>query len=98
MFIEQGYIQRINFEIFNRFGYYNYHLIHWTAPWLLGITYVTNIKGSHYPSSTDEMMHFFDPNLTLFLLISFVFTMGGFTVVRYLHNQTMFSVTTSRPK
>jgi hypothetical protein len=30
-------------------------------PWLLGITYVTNIKGSHYPSSTDEMMHFFDP-------------------------------------
>jgi hypothetical protein len=22
-------------------------------PWLLGITYVTNIKGSHYPSSTD---------------------------------------------
>jgi hypothetical protein len=77
MFIEQGYIQRINLEIFNRFGYYNYHLIHWTASWLLGITYVTNIKGSHYPSSTDEMMHFFDPNLTLFLC-SFLlfFTMG----------------------
>jgi hypothetical protein len=45
-------------------------------PWLLGITYVTNIKGSHYPSSTDEMMHF-DPNDFVFMLISFLFFYHG---------------------
>jgi hypothetical protein len=88
MFIEQGYIQRINFEIFNRFGYYNYHLIHWTASWLLGITYVTNIKGIHYPSSTDGMMHFFDP--ICFYAHFFCFLPWEvYFVVRYLHNQTM---------
>jgi hypothetical protein len=46
------------------------------------------------------MMHFFDSNVTLLLiLISFVFAMGGiYFVVRFLHNQTMRSVTTARPK
>jgi hypothetical protein len=69
-------------------------------PWLLGITYATTVKGVHYPSSSNDMMHFFDPNLTLFfILISFVFTLGGiYFVVRYLHNQTMRSVTTARSK
>jgi hypothetical protein len=80
MFIEQGYIQRINFEIFNRFGYYNYHLIHWTASLVIR-SYVTNIKVATI--STDEMMHFFDPTLFFFMLISFVL-MGGYFVVRYL--------------
>jgi membrane protease YdiL (CAAX protease family) len=32
------------------------------------------------------------------MLISFVFIGGIYFVVRYLHNQTMLSVTTSRPK
>jgi membrane protease YdiL (CAAX protease family) len=69
-------------------------------PWLLGITYVTTIKGIQYPSNADAMIHFFDPNLTLFfMLIPFVFTMGGiYFVVRYLHSQTIRSVTTTRPK
>jgi membrane protease YdiL (CAAX protease family) len=69
-------------------------------PWLLGITYATTVKGVHYSSSSNDMMHFFDPNLTLFfILISFVFTLGGiYFVVRYLHNQTMRSVTTARSK
>ncbi|CAM3014906.1 CPBP family intramembrane glutamic endopeptidase [Flavobacterium frigoris] len=70
------------------------------VPLLLGIIYETVAKGVPYPSSTEKLMHFFDPNLTLFLiLISFVFTMGGiYFVVRYLHNQTMLSVTTARQK
>jgi membrane protease YdiL (CAAX protease family) len=70
------------------------------VPLVLGIIYETFAKGIPYPSSNDGMMHFFDPNLTLFLiLISFVFTMGGiYFVVRYLHKQTMRSVTTSRSK
>jgi membrane protease YdiL (CAAX protease family) len=70
------------------------------VPLVLGIIYETFAKGIPYPSNNDEMMHFFDPNLTLFLiLISFVFTMGGiYFVVRYLHKQTMRSVTTSRSK
>lgn len=45
-------------------------------------------------------MRFFEPNFTLFLImISFVFIMLGIIlVVRYLHHQTMLSVTTSRDK
>jgi hypothetical protein len=96
MFIEQGCIQRINFEIFNRFGYYNYHLIHWTASWLLGITYVTNIKGIHYPSSTDGMMHFFDP--ICFYAHFFCFYHGRFTSWCVTCTIRRFSVTTARPK
>lgn len=70
------------------------------VPWLVGVAYETFATGIPYPSSNDEMMHFFDLNLTLFfILLSFVFTMGGiYFVVRYIHNQTMRSVTTSRPK
>jgi hypothetical protein len=69
-------------------------------PWLLGVNYETLSKGTPYPSTSEEMMSFFDSNLTLFfILISFAFAMGGvYFVVRYLHNQTIRSVTTSRPK
>lgn len=70
------------------------------VPLLLAIIYETVQKGVSYPSGNEELMRFFDPNLTLFLiLISFVFTMIGiYFVVRYLHNQTMLSVTTARQK
>ncbi|EIA07913.1 CPBP family intramembrane glutamic endopeptidase [Flavobacterium frigoris] len=70
------------------------------VPLLLGLLYETMIEGKAYPSGNDAMMHFFEPNLTLFLiLISFVFTLIGiYFVVRYLHKQTMLSVTTSRKK
>ena len=58
------------------------------------------MNGKPYPTSNDAIMSFFEPNMTLFLiLISFVFAMLGiFFVVRYLHNQTMLSITTSRSK
>jgi membrane protease YdiL (CAAX protease family) len=69
-------------------------------PMLLGIVYETLVNKKRYPSSNEEVMRFFEPNMTLFLLlISFVFALIGiYFVVRYLHNQTMLSVTTSRPK
>lgn len=70
------------------------------APLLVALYYDTLVKGKPYPTSNDDIMRFFEPNLTLFLiLISFVFVMLGiFFVVRYLHNQTMLSITTAREK
>lgn len=69
-------------------------------PLLLGLFYETMVEGEAYPSDNEAIMHFFEPNLTLFLiLISFVFTLVGiYFVVKYLHNQTMLSITTSRKK
>lgn len=69
-------------------------------PLLLGILYETAVNKKSYPSGNEELMRFFEPNLTLVLiLIPFVFTLFGiYLVVRYLHNQTMLSVTTSRKK
>ncbi|MDI1304892.1 MAG: CPBP family intramembrane metalloprotease [bacterium] len=70
------------------------------APLLVALYYDTLVKGKPYPTSNDDIMRFFEPNLTLFLiLISFVFVMLGiFFVVRFLHNQTMLSITTARAK
>jgi membrane protease YdiL (CAAX protease family) len=69
-------------------------------PMLLAIVYETIFKGKAYPSSDQELMHFFEPNLTLFLiLISFVFTLFAiYFVVRFLHQQSLLSVITSRSK
>jgi membrane protease YdiL (CAAX protease family) len=70
------------------------------VPLLIALFYETFVKGKPYPTNNNEVMNFFEPNLTLFLiLISFVFAMLGiFFVIRYLHNQTMLSITTSRSK
>ena len=68
-------------------------------PLMLAVIAKIFINGKSYPS-TDEIMHFFEPNLTFFLiLISFVFALAAiFFVVKYLHRQTFLSVTTSRKK
>tara|TARA_R110000868_G_scaffold57476_7_gene177450 strand:- start:9702 stop:10640 length:939 start_codon:yes stop_codon:yes gene_type:complete len=101
MFIEQG----VNSE--NKFWKYLVGssliiLISFVGqiPLLVGFLYEVMINGRAYPSNNEDIMRFFEPNLTLFLiLISFVFTLIGiYFVVRYLHNQTMLSVTTSRKK
>ncbi len=101
MFIEQGVKPE------NRFWKYilGSLLIIFTSfigqiPLILGILYKTYTSKKSYPKNNDEVMRFLEPNLTLFLLmISFVFTLIGiYFVVRYLHNQTMLSVTTSRNK
>jgi membrane protease YdiL (CAAX protease family) len=69
-------------------------------PLLIALLYATVDKGKPYPNTNEAIMQFFEPNLTLVLvLISFVFVMGGIVVVvRYLHHQTLLSVTTSRSK
>jgi membrane protease YdiL (CAAX protease family) len=69
-------------------------------PMLLGILYVTIFNGKIYPTSNDELMHFFEPNLTLFfVLLTFVFALFAiYFVVRFLHQQSLLSVITSRSK
>jgi uncharacterized protein len=69
-------------------------------PMLLAILFETFSKNKSYPATESDLMHFFEPNLTLFLLlISFVFALIGiYFVVRFLHQQTMLSITTSRSK
>ena len=69
-------------------------------PLMLAVIAKIFISGKSYPSTNDEIMHFFEPNLTFFLiLISFVFALAAiFFVVKYLHRQTFLSVTTSRKK
>ena len=69
-------------------------------PLLLAVVAKTMTLGASYPSNNDDIMHFFEPNLTFFLLlISFVFAFAGiYFVVRYLHRQSFLSVTTSRKK
>ena len=101
MFIEQG----VNSE--NKFWKYLVGstliiLISFVGqiPLLVGLLYEVVINGKTYPSNNEDIMRFFEPNLTLFLiLISFVFTLIGiYFVVRHLHKQTMLSITTSRKK
>ena len=67
-------------------------------PLIMGILYETFFNGKTYPTSNAAVMHFFDSNVMLFLmLLSFVFIMLGIImIVRNLHGQTMLSVTTSR--
>jgi membrane protease YdiL (CAAX protease family) len=69
-------------------------------PMLLAILYQTVIEGKIYPTNEVELMHFFEPNLNLFfLLISFVFALGGiYFVVRFLHHQKLLSIITARKK
>ena len=69
-------------------------------PLLIAVIGKTILTGASYPSTTDGIIHFFEPNLTFFLLlISFVFALASiYFVVRYLHQQTFLSVTTSRKK
>lgn len=52
------------------------------------------------PTNTNEALGFLESNLSLFLiLVSFVFALASvFLVIRYLHRQSIRSVTTSRRK
>lgn len=67
-------------------------------PLLMALLYETFVNGKSYPTSNEAIMRFFEPNFTLFLImISFVIIMLGIIlVIRYLHHQTVLSVTTSR--
>ncbi|MCG9792819.1 CPBP family intramembrane glutamic endopeptidase [Flavobacterium algicola] len=69
-------------------------------PLLGAIFYEILFNGKKYPIDNNALMHYFDPNLTLILiLIPSVFTLYGiFLVVKYLHHQTMLSITTARKR
>lgn len=69
-------------------------------PMLTLLLFQTSFRGKTYPTTDEELLHFFEPNLNLFLLlISFVFTLGGICfVVRFLHKQTLLSIVTGRKK
>lgn len=69
-------------------------------PLVIAVVAKIFLTGATYPTTNEGIMHFFEPNLTFFLiLISFVFAFAGiYFVVKYLHQQTMLSVTTSRKK
>lgn len=69
-------------------------------PFSAAVLYSSFVNKTEVPSKNDEVMKIFEPNLTLFLvMISFVFAfIGVYFVVKYLHKQTLLSITTSRKK
>lgn len=66
-------------------------------PMLLLLLFETRFNGKSYPEEA-ELLHFFDPNLSLFLLlIPFLFgLLALFMVVRRLHEQSIISIISSR--
>ena len=101
MFLEQGIKKE------NKFGKYLLGSVFilfasflGQIPMLLAIGYETKFKGRSYPENDKMLMRFFDPNLTLFyILISFVFAFFAIVLVlKYLHQQKLVSIVTSRKK
>jgi membrane protease YdiL (CAAX protease family) len=99
MFIEQGIDKK------NKFWKYLLGLLIITGAAFLGqmpmlgaIFFETAFKGKTYPTTDTELLHFFEPNLSLFLLlISYVVALGGvYLTVRFLHHQTFKSIITGR--
>lgn len=99
MFIEQGLKKE------NNFGKYLLgSLLIFIAsqigsfPLMIGVIIKSFKDGTQIPTTNDEVLKFFEPNLSLFLLLlMFVFAMAGiFLVVKYLHKQTMKTIITTR--
>lgn len=69
-------------------------------PLSTAVFYKTFTENQAFPTTNEGVMKMFESNMTLFLvMISFVFAFAGiYFVVKYIHHQTMLSVTTSRPK
>jgi membrane protease YdiL (CAAX protease family) len=99
MFLEQGVNSENNFwkyllgSIFLIFA-----SVVGQSIFLIALEYDTSLNGLPYPHTEAGLMQYFEPNLTLFLLlISFVFVLVAlYFIIRYLHHQTILSVTTSR--
>lgn len=68
-------------------------------PMLGMLLFETAFRGKKYPTN-GELLHFFEPNLNLFLLlIPFVFSLAGiYFTVRFLHRQTFITIVTGRKK
>ncbi|KAF2327440.1 CPBP family intramembrane glutamic endopeptidase [Flavobacterium nitrogenifigens] len=69
-------------------------------PITAAVFYKTFIDHTAFPTANEGVMKMFESNTTLFLvMISFVFAFAGiYFVVKYIHHQTLLSVTTSRSK
>lgn len=69
-------------------------------PITVAVFYKTFTDHIAFPTTNEGIMKMFESNTTLFLvMISFVFALAGiYFVVKYIHHQTLLSVTTSRPK
>lgn len=101
MFIEQGIKKE------NKFGKYLLgSLLVFIAsqigsfPLLIAVLIKSFKDGVSIPTTNDEVIKFFEPNLSLFLLLlMFVFAIVAlFLVVKYLHKQTFKTIITSRNK
>jgi membrane protease YdiL (CAAX protease family) len=99
MFIEQGIQSKKPFlnYLFGSVLIFGASLIG-QLPLMMGILYETVINKKKYPNSNAAIMHFLEPNFTLFLLLlSFVFVfLGIYFVLRNLHQQSLLSIITSR--
>lgn len=101
MFLEQGILPKNHFY---KYLFGSFLIIAASSvgqlPMLIAMYSKAEDQGVAFPSTNEEIMHFFDSNTTLFLmLISFVFALAAiFLVIRKIHKQTILSVTTSRPK
>jgi membrane protease YdiL (CAAX protease family) len=69
-------------------------------PFSVAVLYKNFMDKAAFPTDNAQVMKMFEPNMTLFLvMISFAFAFAGiYFVVKYLHNQTLLSITTSREK
>ncbi|MEZ0183390.1 lysostaphin resistance A-like protein [Flavobacterium oncorhynchi] len=70
------------------------------VPFTIAVFWKSFSDKTGFPTDNDAALKIFEPNLTLFLImISFVFALAGvYFVVKYVHHQTMLSVTTGRKK
>ena len=69
-------------------------------PFTLAVLYKTLQGKQAFQTNNTALMKMYEPNITLLLvLISFVFALAGiYFVVKYIHKQTLLSITTSRRK
>jgi len=69
-------------------------------PITAAVFYKTFTEHIAFPTTSEGVMKMFESNTTLFLvMISFIFAFAGiYFVVKFIHHQTLLSVTTSRPK
>ena len=69
-------------------------------PFSVAVLYKSFKDKAVFPTDNAEVMKMFEPNMTLFLvMISFAFAFAGiYFVVKYLHNQTLLSISTSRER
>ncbi|MDY0986133.1 CAAX amino terminal protease self- immunity [Flavobacterium sp. ACN2] len=69
-------------------------------PITAAVFYKTFTEHIAFPTTNEGVMNMFESNTTLFLvMISFVFAFAGiYFVVKFIHHQTLLSVTTSRSR